>query len=256
MSRESGRNLSLSPFRQLVVDLVHYCQKVPGATVDRTMNLGSLVAARQACTPRPSWCAIFLKAMGLVAARQPELRRAYMPFPWPHLYEHPTNVANFTIERHFRGEDVVFFVQVRRPECKSLATLDQVIRICKDEPVESVKFFRRAIRLSRVPWPLRRWVWWAGLNLFGKMRCHNFGTFSVTTIGSEGAGILCLTPLLTLTLHFGLFDDQGNLPIRVTIDHRAIDGATIARALVAMEQVLLTEILDELLGWQSVSRAA
>lgn len=61
---------------------------------------------------------------------------------------------------------------------------------------------------------------------------------------------------MTLTLHFGLFDDQGNLPIRVTIDHRAIDGATIARALVAMEQVLLTEILDELLGWQSVSRAA
>ena len=38
--------------------------------------------------PRPSWCAIFTKAYAVVAARYPELRRAYLKFPFPRLYEH------------------------------------------------------------------------------------------------------------------------------------------------------------------------
>lgn len=256
MSRQSGRNLALSPCRQLVVDLVHFSHQVPGATVERPLSLGRLVAARQACVPRPSWCAIIVKAMGIVAARRPELRRTYMHYPWPHLYEHPINVANFTIERRWHDEDVVFLVQVRRPEHKSLARLDQLLRSCQHDPVESVKFFRRAIRLSRVPWPLRRILWWASLNLFGKLRCHNYGTFSVSSVGAAGAGLVSLSPMVTSTLHYGLFDDKGNLPMRMTIDHRAIDGANAARALVELEQVLLTDILHELADWRPESRAA
>ena len=121
MSRQTGRNIALSPFRKLVIELSHQCQKVPGATVERTMNLSPLIAARQACTPRPTWTGVFLKAMGIVAAEQPALHCAFMPFPWPYLYEHPINIANFTIERRFRDEDVVFFVQVRSPERRSFA---------------------------------------------------------------------------------------------------------------------------------------
>jgi hypothetical protein len=255
MSKQAGKNLRLSRFRSLVTDLSHFCQKVPGATIERPMKLAQLVAARQACVPRPSWCGIFLKAMSIVAARQPELRRSYMPFPWPYLYEHPTNIANFTIERQFEGEDVVFFVQVRSPERRSLAELDQIIRMCQQDPVESVKFFSRAIRMSKVPWPFRRLAMWVSLNLFGKLRCHNFGTFSLTSVASEGAGLVVLTPLLTSTLHYGLFDDRGTLPMRMTIDHRAIDGAVAARALVEMEKVLMTDILAELLNSRAIKAA-
>jgi hypothetical protein len=255
MSKQSGRNLPISPFRALVADLMHFCQKVPGATVERPMSLGRLMEARQACVPRPSWYAIFLKAMSTVASRRPELRRAYMPFPWPHLYEHPVNIANFTIERRYRDEDVVFFVQVRSPERRTVATLDRIIRTCQVEPVESVKFFRRAIRMSQVPWPFRRLAMWVSLNLFGKLRCHNFGTFNLTSVAAEGAGIVVLTPLLTSTLHYGLFDDRGGLPMRMTIDHRAIDGAVAARALVEMEQVLMTDILEEVLAARTIKAA-
>jgi hypothetical protein len=246
MSIRIGRNLPVSRFRGLVVDLVSFCQKVPGATVDRPMNVSALLAARQACVPRPTWTAILLKAMSIVAAREPELRRTYMPFPWPHLYEHPINIANFTIERHYQGENVVFFVQVRSPQNRSLVELDQIIRTCKEEPVESVKFFKRAIRMSMVPWPFRWVSMWVSLNLFGKLRCHNFGTFSLTSVASEGAGVLALTPLLTSTLHPGLIDEHGVLPMRLTFDHRALDGACVARAMVQLERVLLGEILDEL----------
>jgi hypothetical protein len=213
------------------------------------------VAARQACIPRPSWTAIFLKAMSIVAARNPELRRSYMAFPWPYLYEHPINIANFTIERRFQNEDVVFFVQIRSPENRSLSELDSIIRTCKDEPVESVKFFQRAIRMSKVPWPFRWISMWVSLNLFGKLRCHNFGTFSLTSIGSAGAGIVTLAPLLTSTLHYGLFDEKGNLPMRITFDHRALDGCAIARALVQLEDVLRTEVLDEICAGRALKAA-
>ena len=128
-----------------------------------------------------------------------------------HLYEHPINVANFTIERKYQDEDVVFFVQIRRPEARSLRDLDEIIRTCQYEPVESVKFFKRAIRMSKVPWLFRKLTWWVCLKLFGKLRCHNFGTFSLTSVAAEGGGVLHMTPLLTSTLHYGLFDDRGVL---------------------------------------------
>ena len=246
MSKQTGRKLPVSRFRGMVVDLTSFCQKVPGATVERPMKLGALVAARQACVPRPSWTAIFLKAMSIVAARRPELRRSYMPFPRAYLYEHPINIANFTIERDYAGEELVFFVQIRSPERRLLTELDGIIRTCKDEPVESVKFFQRAIRMSKVPWPFRWFSMWFTLNIFGKLRCHNFGTFSLTSIGSAGAGVLTMPPLLTTTLHYGLFDEHGNLPMRITFDHCALDGCAIARALVQLEDVLMTEILAEL----------
>jgi hypothetical protein len=252
MSKQTGRNVPLSPLRKLVGDHQHFCTKVPFATVERPLSLAALWAARQACVPRPSWCAIFLKAMSLVGARHPRFRRAFLPCPWPRLYEHPDNIANFTIERRYQDEDVVFLVQVRRPDRRALTELDAIIRTCKDEPVESVKCFRRAIRLSKVPWPFRRLVWWASLNLSGKVRAHNFGTFSITTTGSEGAGILALIPLTTATLHYGLFDDRGNLPVRITFDHRVLDGAFVARGLVELEKVLQTTILEELLHLHSL----
>jgi hypothetical protein len=246
MSKQTGRNLPLSPHRKLVGDHQHFCGKVPGATVERPLSLAALLAARHACLPRPSWCAIFLKAMGVVGARHPQFRRAFLSFPRPHLYEHPYNIANFTIERRHQDEDVVFCVQVRHPERRSLPELDTIIRTCKDEPVESIKFFRRAIRLSKVPWPFRRLAWWGGLNLSGKLRAHNFGTFGVSSTSSEGAGILALLSLATSTLHYGLFDDRGNLPARITFDHRVLDGAIAARGLVELEEVLQTTILEEL----------
>jgi hypothetical protein len=252
MSQQTGRKVPLSPFRKLVVDHQHFCSKVPGATVERTLSLAALRAARQACVPRPSWCAIFSKAMSVVGARRPEFRRAFLSFPWPHLYEHPDNIANFTIERRYQDEDALFFVQVRRPERRSLIELDAIIHTCKDEPIESVKFFRRAICLSKVPWPFRRLVWWVSLNWSGKLRAHNFGTFAITSTASEGAGVLALLPLVTSTLHYGLFDDRGNLPVRITFDHRVLDGAFVARGLVEVEEVLHTTILEELLKARSV----
>ena len=40
-----------------------------------------------------------MRAYGLVGREHPSLRRAYLPYPWPHLYEHPQTECAFLIER-------------------------------------------------------------------------------------------------------------------------------------------------------------
>ena len=121
-----------------------------------------------------------MKAFAIVAAERPEFRRTYMSYIFPHLYEHPFNVASFSLERVYRGEEGVFFAKVRQPELLSLEELDAIVRHHKQAPVESIPEFKQALRLSRLPAPLRRLAWWLGLNSDGGYRAHFFGTFAVS----------------------------------------------------------------------------
>src|SRR5205814_6546777 len=139
--------------RRLIGDFLHFASKVPTVPVQRRMNIAPLMAAREQANPRPSWCSLFTKAYALVAAARPELRRAYISFPWPHLYEHPVSVASIAVERRFGDEDGVFFGHVMEPERHSLAELDLRIKSFKELPLESVGGFRRALRISGLPRP-------------------------------------------------------------------------------------------------------
>ncbi|MBI1831589.1 MAG: hypothetical protein HYR84_09090 [Planctomycetes bacterium] len=245
MSRESGKTVSITPFRSLVIDLLHFCAQVPGVTIDRRMSLAPLVAARQACSPRPMWTSLFIKGYSLVAASRPMLRQSYMTFPWARFYEHPSNIANVNIRRQVDGEDVVLQALIRRPENRSLLELDGILRNYMDAPVETLPCYRRARRMSMLPSPLRRFLMWATLNIFGRRRCHNFGTFTMSSVSGEGAGILTLMIAGNSMLHYGLIDDQGRLDVRLTFDHRVLDGAPAAEGLAALESTMLGAILDE-----------
>src|SRR5262245_13095225 len=121
MSKPVGRSLPISPHRRLVADLMHFSRKVPCVVVERPMNLSRLIMARQACLPRPSWTAIFTKAYAIVAARTPQLRQAYMTFPWARLYEHPKNIATINIGRKHGDENIVIYLHVRSPENRPLS---------------------------------------------------------------------------------------------------------------------------------------
>src|SRR5579871_966749 len=145
-----SRRLPLSLPRRYMCDLLHFAQKVPAARVQRRMQLAAVVAARQAAAPRPAWCVIFAKALGFVAAARPELRRAYMGLPWPHLYEHRRTVVTMAIERQFKNEDGVFHAYFRSPEEKGLQELDALLRRYQEESLPRIGSFRRALRISRL----------------------------------------------------------------------------------------------------------
>jgi hypothetical protein len=246
MPQPKGRNIPLSLPRRFVGDLVHFARQVPTVPVQRRMNLADVAEARQAAAPRPGWCAVFTKAYAVVAARRPELRRAYLSFPTPHLYEHPINVASVAVERRFGDEDGVFFGHISNPEQRGLPELDRKLREFKEQPVEQVGAFRQALRVSGLPRPLRRLAWWVGLNVSGRKRAHFMGTFGVSVYGSLGASSLHPLSPLTTTLNYGAIEPGGAVDVRLVYDHRVLDGATVARALQDLEGVLRHEIAAEL----------
>ncbi len=54
-----------------------------------------------------------------------------------------------------------------------------------------------------------------------------------------------MSPLTSL-LNYGVIERDGTVAVRIMYDHRVMDGATVARALGRMEQILNSVILDEL----------
>jgi hypothetical protein len=248
MSPPAGKYYAVSYFRRLVIDLMYFSAQVPSVTLERRMDLARLIAARQACQPTPSWSAIFTKAYAMVAARMPELRTSYLKFPWPRFYEHPMSIATINIDRQLAQERVVLYAHIPTPENLTLAEIDSIIHRHQQEPVDCIASYRRAVQMSWVPWPFRKLVWWGALNVFGSLRCQNFGTFGITSLGSQGAGILKIVPLLTTTIHYGMFDPSGAVDMRVSFDHRVLDGTTAAQSLADLEGVLLSAILHECTG--------
>ena len=246
MPRVAGVSIPLSLPRRLICDYLHFARQIPSVPVQRRMHLGEVVAARAAARPRPSWCAIFTKAYGFVTAAQPQFRRAYLSFPTPHLYEHPVNVASIAVERKFGDEDAVFFAHIRQPEQLSLAEIDLRLRRYKEQPLESIGDYRRMLLVYRLPRPLRRLLWWIGLNVWGRKRAAFMGTSGITVYAGLGAASLHPLSLLTTTLNYGVFEPDGSLDVRIIYDHRVLDGATVARALAELERVLTCEILAEL----------
>jgi len=251
--KPKGKIVWITPFRRLVIDLMTLSQRVPTVTVDRRMNLGALADARQLCKPRPTWSALFTKAYAMVSAREPLLRRSYMRFPWPRFYEHPKTIATLNIGRRVNDEDIVLHAHVRSPENRTLPELDSIIHYFMKTPVEQIDSYRRVVRVSHLPGPLRRLIMSATLNLMGRRRCHNYGTFGLSSVAGQGAGILNIVPILTSTLHYGLMDDKGCLDVRLAFDHRVFDGALVAESLLHLEVTLLGQILDEVRALSSVT---
>jgi hypothetical protein len=245
---ERGRRFKLSVQRRFVVDLLHFAKQVPSIPMQRRMNIADVVGIRRAWVVRPSWTAIFTKAFAIVAAKRPEFRRVFLPVPWGHLYEHPANVASVGVEREYEGEPGVFLGQIPQPERLSLREIDERIQHFKNAPIDAVPEFGRGLRLGRRAFPFRRLTWWAGLNISGLYRAWYFGTFVVSVTANLGAASLHQLTPVTTALNTGTFAPDGGLDVRLTYDHRVMDGGTVARALADLEEVLHVEILAELLA--------
>jgi hypothetical protein len=230
----------------MVLELLHHARRVPSLPLARTLDLGALPDVRRRSPCRPSWVAVFAKAYGVVARRHPELRRALIPWPWPHLYQHPQSEAAFLVEREWQGEPVVLGAKVRGPENQTLGQLDACLRRFREAPLLEVSAFRQILRLGRLPWVLRRFTMWQSLYLSGYKRAKRLGTFMISSLGDLGVEQFHpLTPLTTY-LTFGPVGDDGRVVAKIVYDHRVLDGRTVARCLIDLERVLRDHITAEL----------
>jgi hypothetical protein len=244
--KPAGRRLRLTPARKLVLEMLHHARKQPSIPVARTMNVGRLAELRQEAALSLSWTALFLRGYGLVAQLIPELRRAYIPWPRAHLYEHPVSIGAVVVERELDGEIALLAAKVRAPEDASVENLAAHLRRFKEAPVRSISDFRQLLRLARLPGPLRRFLFWHTLNWNGARRAKRFGTFMLSSYGNLGAEQLHpLTPLTSL-LTFGPISPTGDVVVKIIYDHRVLDGRRVAVALAELERVLQNHLPHEL----------
>jgi hypothetical protein len=256
MGLPRGTTIRLTPVRRLMADFLWASQRVPTVAIERMMPLADVIAARQSANPRPSWFAIFMKAYAMVSARRPELRRAYLSWPWERIHQHACNVGCLAIPRRVGDSDGVFGFQIRYPEQLSLAEIDSRIRAARTEPVEKIADFRRQLLLARLPRLLRRLAWRAGLDVSGHWRAKYAGTFGVTGVAALGSASLSLLSPSSTTITYGVFDDKGRATVRLFYDHRVLDGVEPAAAMQDLEETLCGAICTELRATSAAPRLA
>ena len=230
--------------RRLTTDVVHFHRQVPSTPHLRRMNLGPVRAARAGAAIRIGWPVLFIRALGLVCDRFPELRQSWLKAPFPHLFQHKTSIGMLAVERWYRGEPWLFWTRFQHPANRNLADLQQRLELGQTEPIE--RKFRRQLQLSLFPAVIRRLLWWWSLNVSGRSRERRAGTFFVSTLGSRGAQILHPPSFQTVCLSYGPFDANHQCDVVLSYDHRVMDGSLVAAALADLEATLNDTIVEEL----------
>jgi hypothetical protein len=241
--RGTVRKISLP--RRLVADLMHASIRVPFVSLRRPLNVRLLLEAR-ALTAQPiGWAAIFVKAFALVAKDQPTLRTLYAKWPWPSFYELPRSIAMVAIARIEEGQDCVLPQKIAAADTLPLTQIDAQIRHAKQAPIDEVPAFRKILRVTSLPLPLRRLFWSVGLN-FGRQRANWFGNFGVTSVAAFGPGELQALSPGPYILSYNVVEQDHSIDVMIRWDHRITDAALIAKVLTRLEAVLNTEIAAEL----------
>ena len=165
--RGTVRKISLP--RLFIVDLMRASMRVPFVSLARPLNVRQLIEARALLARPPGWAAIFVKAFALLAKDEPVLRTLYAKWPWPHFFELPRSVGMVAIARVEDGQDCILPEKVAKADEMPLTEIDAQIRHAKQAPIEEIPNFRKILMATRLPLPLRRFMWLVGLN-FGRQR--------------------------------------------------------------------------------------
>jgi hypothetical protein len=244
--RPRGISLPVTAGRRLVLEFTRQARKVPLVSVTREFSIPAAVAARLEGGSRVSWIALFAKAYALAARRHAHLRRNWISFPWARIYEHPISECVVLVEREWQGEELILGAKVYCPENMPLVEFDSHVRRFQNEPVLSISGFRQLLRIARYPSLLRRFVFWSTLSWSGFKRCKRFGTFMISSLGNFGVEITFPRMPLTGYLTYGPISPDGRVEVRLTFDHRVMDGRHVARALEDAERYMNTVLLAEL----------
>jgi hypothetical protein len=243
--RGTKRKISLP--RRFIIDLMHASMHVPFITFSRSLDIGPFMAARAKAKSPPGWAAVFVKAFAIVAKEEPVLRTLYVKLPWPHFFELPRSVAMVAVARVEDGEECILPEKIPAPEDHSLTEIDAQIRRAKTTPIEEIPAFRKILMACRLPFLLRRFSWWLGLNV-GRMCANNFGSFGVTSVAAYGPGELHAISPSPFLISYDVAGPDQRIRVILRWDHRITDAVVIARTMTRLEQVLNTEISAEILA--------
>jgi hypothetical protein len=230
--------------RACVADIAVVARDLPLFPVDRWLHMGSVAEARSAAPFRIGWAAIFLKAYGIVAAEMPLLRTWVVRGLRPRLATAAESVATLAVNRREGDADRLCFGRLHRPDAAPLTVIQRFVDDCQTREVADM--FKRQLQLEMLPGWLRRTVLRWNLHSSSPKRPSRLGTFSLSTLAGFQAFNRFHPTLCTTSLAYGPLEPDGRCLVTIIADHRVLDGATVAAALVRLEQVLATQIADEL----------
>lgn len=225
-------------------------------TVRRTLHIEATVQARQLALPRPSWLAIFARAFALTSQREAILRQAFLRFPWPRIYEHPTSVASLEIPRSDLSPSTCFQLTLPQPEQMSLVDLDYQIRRYQELPPRALTSLSFSFWSRFLPRWLNRWRWQIQLAAQGYRRSINLGTFAVISTPGDGTTMVVPRSPLAWTFQVGTIQPLGEVEFLLSYDSRLVTGQALARILGTLEMVLNNEIVVELRYLERLVEAA
>jgi hypothetical protein len=149
------------------------------------------------------------------------------------------------------GEECILMERVTEADQIALAAIDAQLHRAKEAEIDQIPCFRRIMRITRLPLPLRRMGYWlAGRT--GRWHSTNFGSYGVTSAAAHGGGQLHAIGPGPYVLSYGVASAGGTIDVVLRWDHRVTDAAPIARALTRLEQVLNGEITAELRGSRQI----
>jgi hypothetical protein len=243
----TGRIVPTNLCRRWVGDMLHFAQRVPLVAGEGFIKVRAMAEARKKLANPPTWHSLAVKALGIASMKIPELRRAYLPYPWPRLYEAPYSVASVVFDREFQGEHATFFAPMLHPEYLPLEKIQAKVQAWKTDPIEAHGVLRRIVRNSKAPRPIRRLMWNIGLYWNGYLRARNFGTFAVNSVAAIRARMAqFLTPITSVT-YYGSVTKEGKMEIQMAFDHRVFDGDVCAKTRMELEHAMNHELLEEVL---------
>ena len=165
MAHEVGRSIPLSPFRRLVIDLMQVSQKVPAVTVERRHEPGG-----------PGGGPAALHAPAELGGHLRQVSTPWSPgrIPPPFLPDVPLGTALRAPVLHSLPERRAADARrsgrnqclIRRPDDRSLAELDGIMRAFQAEPLEQMGAVSAGDRAQHIFWPIRPLVW-RGANVSG-----------------------------------------------------------------------------------------
>lgn len=251
MPANLGRDVPIPLAQRVVSDLLYASRHVPAVPFAKVIDIHELVAARSAASPRPSWCSIFTKAFAKVVAEEPKMRRAYLSCPWERYFETSQTVADIVMEVDLHGEPALAVMPFQAPHELPLLEIDAHIAHHQQRPVPCCPPFRRSLRIARLPRILRRLAWWSALHCSGRLRSKYVGNFGVSSVGNWGVDSLRPIGPWTSLLHYGAIAADGVVAVRMTFDHRVLNGSHASQALNRLETFLTTDLLTEVRALQS-----
>lgn len=245
--------VKLAPARLNLVDMINTVGRasVPATMFyDIDMTCAEALRSRfEALGQKITVTAVLLKSIAIAQRKHPATRTIMLPNGG--LIQLNKIEAQFTVERFVDGGPALFFGTIKDPETKPLSEITRELHRCGTEPIENIPQLAIQSRFSKYPSLIRQIILFIGMRV-PKIRIHYMGaTFGFSSLGKYGCKSMISPSVITSMFCAGQVVErpiavEGKVEIHpmltlvLNFDHRVLDGATSAR--------FINDIIDLLLG--------